>query len=132
MMHTEKENLSCLYCGYKEADRHKENFFTTGITEVTKPAQQNNDLNLTDSQISNLAHALGLDTQKIKKCHKAYRNYFTETIGQRYYDELMDMVEKGLMFRKCSNKTMIFFSVTTFGVEYLSKITGVKIKLEEK
>ena len=88
-------------------------------------------------QINILKHTIGFDKRKIKgrihRKYEAYRNYFT-CIKNRpnYWDNLVDLVNKGLM--ECNNNlnTIIVgegacFYVSKKGFQFLEELLDLKI-----
>ena len=89
------------------------------------------DYNLTEEQIDNMKHALGYRKDRIRGRkhlrYDAFRNYYSTGNGCKDFEGLVDLSDKGLMLSRQDGSMGYLFHVSKQGIEYLSKLTGVKI-----
>ena len=93
---------------------------------------------VSEEQLHNMEHALGIADymlSKISKYHrygkcyiKSYRNYFCA--GQRDLDSWRDLVDKGLA-TTWNNFNSTYFNVSDKGIEYLQEVQNYIIKFRD-
>lgn len=93
------------------------------------------NLELKISQISCMKHAIGFSRDKATgrkfPKYKAYLNYFATSEGCEYFDDLVDLVEKGLMISRQDGSQGWLFHLSKEGFEVLSDITEVDMQEDD-
>ena len=83
-----------------------------------------NQFLITLKQINLMKHTIGFEGNKVKRhAYKAYRNYFCAGGDMK---EFQDLVIVGLAVADVRQGDTYYF-LTPKGIEYLSKIVGVRI-----
>lgn len=89
-----------------------------------------NEIKLSESQIHKMKHAIGFDISRVKRGkYTAFRNYYSCEDNA----EWNELVYHGLARKRVDPfcKTDVIYHVTQDGMDYLSKLIGVKI-VEDK
>jgi hypothetical protein len=84
---------------------------------------------ITVAQIDFMKHAIGFQGRRVqRKIYKAYRNYFTVSEPDTYWEKLVELgLAKSQKFEHGIGENATVYFVTGEGKTFLSELLGIKI-----